>query len=72
MDDDVKRAPSPGERKPVDFKRTANYYALLIGVIACVNFWIYWIQGSRLSLLLGIFCVVCVAGWLIAVRRVLK
>ena len=58
--------------RPPDFARTANSYALLIGVIACVNFWIYWAQGTRLSLALGVVCVLCAIGWLVAVRRLVR
>jgi hypothetical protein len=55
-----------------DFRRTVNYYAMLIGVIACVNFWLYWVQGSRLTLGLAFFCLVCLVGWLVAANRVLR
>ena len=55
-----------------DFKRTVNYYALLIGVIACVNLWIYWSTGGTLTLVLAIFCFVCLAAWLVFARRMLR
>ena len=55
-----------------DFQRTVNYYAMLIGVIACVNFWLYWIQGSKLTLGLAFFCLVCLVAWLLVARRVLR
>ena len=55
-----------------DFQRTVNYYAMLIGVIACVNFWLYWVQGSKLELAFGFFCLVCLVVWLVVARLVLK
>jgi hypothetical protein len=58
--------------QPYDFRRTVQYYALLIGVIACLNFWLYWIRGSKLALALGFFCILCLVGWLVAARMVLK
>jgi len=55
-----------------DFKRTVNYYALLIGVIACVNLWIYWSTRGTLTLVLAIVCFVCLAGWLLFARRLIR
>jgi hypothetical protein len=60
------------ERRKHDLSRSVNYYALLIGVVACVNFWLYWANGSRLTLGLAIVCLVCLAGWLVAARRILR
>jgi hypothetical protein len=55
-----------------DFTRTVNYYALLIAVIGCVNLWIYWSRGNTLTLVLAVFCFVCVVAWLVVARRVLR
>jgi hypothetical protein len=60
------------DRPKQDFWRTVHYYAFLIGVIACLNFWLYWIQGSKLTLALAFFCLVCLVGWLVAARLVLR
>jgi hypothetical protein len=55
-----------------DFSRTVNYYALLIAVIGCVNLWIYWSRGSTLTLVLAVFCFVCVVAWLVVARRMVR
>jgi hypothetical protein len=60
---------SDDKRQQHDVKRTVHYYALLIGVIACVNFWTYWLQGSKLTLALACFCVLCLVGWLVVAKR---
>lgn len=65
-------ADEKNDRRQHDFNRTINYYALLIGVIACANFWIYWLQGSRLTLGLAIVCLVCLVVWMIVARRLLR
>ena len=55
-----------------DATRTVHYYALLIGVIGCVNLWIYWVQGSTWSLGLAVVCVVLLVAWLIFARRFVR
>lgn len=45
---------------------------MLIAVIACVNFWLYWVQGSRLTLVFAIVCSACVVGWLVVANRIVK
>jgi hypothetical protein len=59
-------------RAGADATRTIHYYALLIAVIGCVNLWIYWVQGGKWSLGLAIFCLVCLAAWLIFARRFVR
>lgn len=60
------------EKPAPDFRRTVNNYALIIGVLACVNFWIYWSQGGNLTLILGIVCLACLVGWLVVARMLLR
>jgi membrane protein YdbS with pleckstrin-like domain len=64
---DDKKAPAGA-----DATRTVHYYALLIGVIGCVNLWIYWVQASKWSLVLAVVCFVCVVAWLIFARRFVR
>jgi hypothetical protein len=64
-------AKGPAQRRN-DLSRTVQFYALLIGVVGCANLWIYWAGGSKLSLALGIFAFVCLAGWLVYAKRVLR
>ena len=55
-----------------DFNRTVNYYALLIGVVGCVNLWIYWTTRGRLTLVLAVVCFVCLVVWLVVAKRMLR
>lgn len=65
-------AEKDGKSAGADATRTVHYYALLIGVVGCVNVWIYWIQASRWSLVLAIVCFVCLVVWLVLARRIMR
>ena len=57
------------EKTRHDLNRTVQHYALLMGIIGCVNLWLYWADGMRLSLWLGIGCFVCLVAWVLFARR---
>jgi hypothetical protein len=67
-DDEARRA----RQQRHDLSRTVHYYGLLIGVIGCVNVWIYWANGSIPTLVLAIVCFVALVGWLVYARTVLR
>ena len=66
-DDEARRA----RQQRHDLSRTVQYYGLLIGVIGCVNVWLYWANGSIATLVLAVVCFVALAGWLVYARSVL-
>lgn len=71
MTKDARKAKETTQRRN-DLSRTVQFYALLIAVVGCANLWIYWAGGSKLSLALGIFAFVCLAGWLVYARKVVR
>ncbi len=60
------------EKTRHDLNRTVQHYALLMGVIGCVNLWLYWAEGMTLSLWLGIGCFVCLVAWVLFARRSMR
>lgn len=60
------------EQKRHDVNRAVQHYALLMGVIGCMNLWLYWSEGLRFSLWLAIGCFVCLVAWVLYARRTMQ